>query len=295
MSGSDFRIQCPFHEGDTNPSLGVNMSLGNEVPVGFYHCFGCGAKGGWNKLAGELGLALLDKEDFDDKSTFGAKSRVSDAEKRLLGEYIDPMPKTGTPFDGASWRGVSGKTVRRAGGVSAIDWKEKIVFLWLPVLVDGRAVMSVKARMKKIAGKPSYLWHDPMKLHNKPWYGYDMADALLKKTGRGKLFVVEGARDALKLMDNGLPSIALLGTRQWNERKMHQLLSMCQRRDAVPVIMMDSDSAGVKAQKLIKGELDRVSKNVQEVKLAVHARRMGMDELDPASLPKRFMAMLKKA
>ena len=295
LSGNDFRVQCPFHEGDKNPSLGVNLSMTAKVPLGFYHCFGCGAKGPWNRLAKQFGLREL-ASDVKETETNGYASVFPDIEKRLLGHPIEIMPNTGTPFHGKSWRGVSGRMVRRAQGILAVDWGENVLFLWLPVVCKGKTVMALKARMKKKRGKPSYLFHDPGKVERKPWYGYDLASDMLKKGDKRSVFLVEGARDALKLMDAGIPALALLGSRQWNKRKLSQLLSLRAEYNAKPVVMMDADSAGVHTQKTIVKDLRNVlGSDVNEVKLGVHADKLGLASPDPADLPDWFLDRIKAA
>ena len=296
LSGRDFRIQCPFHEGDKNPSLGVNMSMTAKVPLGFYHCFGCGAKGSWNKLAEKLGLQKLDIDDIKETETKGYVSAFPGVESRLLGKTVEIMPADGVPFQGKSWRGVSGALIRRAKGVTAIDWKENTIFLWLPVIFNGTTVMAVRARMKKKQGKPSYFFHAPATIKKRPWYGWDMATKMLKKGSMRNVFLVEGARDALRLMDAGIPSLALLGTRQWNDEKTRQLLDLCHKHNATPVVMMDADSAGILTQKTIVEKLRKVLGNkVNEVKLSVHADKLGLDNPDPADLPNWFLDQIKGA
>ena len=295
LSGSDFRIQCPYHEGDANPSLGVNVSLASGVPVGTFHCFGCGESGGWNKLAAKLGLERIANAGGLEEHTDGYVEYQEAMEGRLLGGHGDPMPRNGISFQGDAWRGVSGDTVRLAGGKSAMDWKEKEVCLWLPVLDGGKACMAVQCRMEPARNKPSYRMHDPNRIKNKPWYGYDMAASMLEQGSPRAVFLVEGARDALRLVDEGLPALALLGTRQWNRRKRDMLSALCSEHSARPVAMMDSDEAGAKAQKEIRRDLSGRIDGVLEVRLDVLARKEGMRSMDPADMPKRIVKAVKKA
>ena len=298
--GNDLMLRCPFHAGDDNPSLGVNLSMSNGKGLrpGTFYCFGCGEKGGWNKLAAKLGLRPLDEEDFDDKK--GGSAILDDygsGLERSLAEPQDPMPNpaSSTPFPWEKWRGVSGSTVRRAGGVVAMDWMESKPALWLPVSVDGEVEMAVKARLEAKKGKPSYLFHDVRKIKRKPLYGFDLADSMLSNRNIPRaVFVVEGSRDALRLADAGLAAVALLSSTGWNERKKHQILDLRQRRDAFPVVMMDSDPAGRKAQKQVVKDMKSTEPKIKQVDLALHAGKLGLKSLDPADLDDAFLKRVKK-
>ena len=52
-SGTHMMIQCPFHD-DNSPSAGVVTSTDLAVPLGWFNCLGCGAKGPWNMLAEKI-------------------------------------------------------------------------------------------------------------------------------------------------------------------------------------------------------------------------------------------------
>jgi hypothetical protein len=56
-------ICCPFH-GEKTPSCAVTVFSDRYLP-GSFHCFGCGEKGSWNKLAEKLGLKFrIDTSDL---------------------------------------------------------------------------------------------------------------------------------------------------------------------------------------------------------------------------------------
>ena len=62
MRGSSAWLCCPFHR-ERTPSCSVNLATNKKVPVGHFYCFGCSAKGNWNKFAEKIGARLIDKED----------------------------------------------------------------------------------------------------------------------------------------------------------------------------------------------------------------------------------------
>ena len=292
--GTDYMIVCPFHD-DVNPSLGVNLSHLSGVGVGIYYCFGCGAKGHWNSLAKKLGIRLMDTDGIQPESTSELVKGFAERKSRLLGEDVEIMPNGLVPFYDKSWRGISKESVVEAGGMLAWDERAKETFLWLPAMVEGCMEFALKARLRKTKNKPSYLYHDPRHVKEKSWWGLDLAsDMLSKGRARNSVFLVEGARDALRLVDAGLSALALLSTSQWNSRKKTQLVSLCMEHSADPVVMMDSDAAGIKAQKRMASDLQDTGLDVKEIKLAVHARKMGLRDLDPADLDDGFCDKLRK-
>lgn len=80
MSGSSWFIMCPFHSEYNNPSCSVNINTSAIVPLGFFRCFGCGAKGNWNVLAQKLNLTLIESWKISKEVT----STLSDDASQIL-------------------------------------------------------------------------------------------------------------------------------------------------------------------------------------------------------------------
>jgi len=64
--------------------------------------------------------------------------------------------------------------------------------------------------------------------------------------------LVEGPRDALRLLSEGIPACAILGTQSWSEKKSF-LLSLAEVGRAI--VITDSDRAGDKARDLLDPSL----------------------------------------
>jgi len=142
-------------------------------------------------------------------------------------------------------------------------WSSK--FIWLPVYVGGDLKGYIKARLRKDpTGKmPSYL--------NKkgPWskrtglFPFDSAINLMNELDSSTMVLVEGPRDALRLLSYGIPCMALLGTTSWTMFKPELLELHGVKR---VIVMMDGDDAGIKASKLIIPDLKKLLE-VKRIKL----------------------------
>src|SRR5690606_7832235 len=94
------------------------------------------------------------------------------------------------------------------------SWSAKM--LWLPVKVNNQTKGYIKARLKKQEGMTSYI-NAPGK-----WsltYGlfpYDYAVDVMAQLDLSTMALVEGPRDALRLLSEGIPACAMLGTQSWS-------------------------------------------------------------------------------
>lgn len=298
-SGSDINILCPFHFGDTVPSCGINIVPRGKLPLGWYHCFGCGAKGHWNDLAERFGLTTIERRDekITDASWFAADAKR--AGRELLDGTELEMP-FGTDFTGDRWRGVSGDTVRGVGAVYSIDtWNQQSeACLYLPVRVDGDLSAIVKAYLAKRPGRLSYVTIGGSDVKTKSLFPYDFVESMLATQHYAKVAIVEGPRDALKLIDYGVPALAILGTNSWSDSKRAWLLGLCSRYGVNPVVIMDADKVDsnktgvgqLTQRKIVKSLKPRIA--TDQVKLWEHAERLGVSDLDPASMPRTLKRKL---
>ena len=283
LAGGDVMIQCPFHPGDRTPSCGVNIDPSRAAPLGFFHCFACGAKGGWNVLADKLGLTKFGDKDFKLTESF----RDPRLEQRLLnGTTASWMPEYTAEFREDAWRGIRGSLVKDVGGVLGFHAAFGETRLWFPVTVFGETKAVLCAALSK-KGKRSYTVYGGL---GRAWFPFDYVEEMLGSGNFRKVFVVEGPRDALTLIQAGVPALALLGTQQWKESRKKSLLKMCARHGAVPVVMMDGDAAGRKAQRKITADLG----GVETVDLTALGKRTGKQGLDPADLPRTILKTLRK-
>ena len=126
---------------------------------------------------------------------------------------------------------------------------------------------------------------------NDALFPYDYVDAMLSRGRHRRMFIVEGARDALALMQNDVPALALLGSRQWSENKKRLVTSICEERKVAPVVMLDADAADAQRRiyKDLKGE------GGEQVRLDRWECKLGIKDLDPATLPAPMWRKLRKA
>ena len=109
-------------------------------------------------------------------------------------------------------------------------------------------------------------------------------------TGRYEAVVlVEGPRDALRLTQLGVPALAIIATTAWSERKCSAVAHLCRSNRVRPVVMMDGDEAGRKAQRRIVSELMKHRFHGGQV-----AKIRLPDGEDPASVPAEFVRALAK-
>lgn len=250
LSDSTF-ILCPFHA-ERTPSFRVWHSPTTRLP-GYGKCYGCGTGKTWDSFAELIGCT-----PFEDKLTqkYAAAPQVLtlDAEEKKEKLVFRPLPK------GKTWRGISTDLLRKVKAKFAKDVYGR-TFVYLPVLVNKELKGYMKASLRKVAGKPSFI--------NSPgtWskeYGYFPFDYSIKLAKKSKTVVlVEGQRDALRLLSYGIPALSILGTNSWSDYKV-KLLELSGIEHVV--LFMDGDAPGRtasrKAKELFQGKL-----KVSEVKL----------------------------
>ncbi len=269
-------IKCPWHA-DGTPSMAVTLQVGRGTP-GQYSCFACGANsklhGGWNGLAERLNLAKTSSEGYLTEWTGGAPidtARFMDGERdwesMLQGWSVsrdEPIPK------GYTWRGIEYPLLAKLRARYAIDdWG--IGCTLFPAYVNGELVGGIKAvNRPRATTKRKYVnasgeWSRSVGLF-----------PLHYKRVWPTVVLVEGPRDALTLLQQGIPALATLGTLSWSEAKRDLLLASGVKR---VLVAADGDAAGEQAATLLMKSLHGY----------VPRRRVTMpaDE-DPASVPKSF-------
>lgn len=128
-------------------------------------------------------------------------------------------------------------------------------YLHLPIIIRGKQRGYIKAQIEKPDNKdiPSYI-NSPGSWSLK--YGlfpYDYVVLMLKELEVSTVALVEGPRDALRLIRHGIPALCIMGTQSWSPGKL-RLLEFTGATSIV--LMMDGDQAGLKATRLIKTGLD---------------------------------------
>ena len=280
-------ILCPFHT-DNSPSCSVNINPGARVPVGVYHCWSCGASGTWNKLAAKLGLAGF--EDLDEvQETYMPRINVN-----LLSADTMTMEDLAQEFGGGilypfanndEWRGIRGSVMNFIGARKMLAQGEGQTSALLPVAVNGVLRGGIKASYGGNE-KKKYLYNGGSWIADYGLFPFDTVKDMLRSNAN--LVLVEGPRDALRLIANDIPAIAILGANAWTEEKRDRIIAMARGL----VICMDGDDAGVRASNKVSRDLRRIGIPYKVMKLKTLSDRTG-SKVDPGNMPMRLLNSLK--
>lgn len=233
--GSYTMIKCPFHA-DNNPSGRISHSPTTRSP-GYFKCYGCGATATWDKLA-----PLIGAQPFNDKPhTRYAEIKAFTTDEEQTNDY-ETLVLSELPAH-KFWRSISTDLLIEVGcRVCRVKYdsgnlSEK--FVYMPVIVDGDTKGYIKARMKKKEGKPSYV---NLRGNWVSKFGLFPFDYAIQKMVNRTMVLVEGQRDALRLLSFGIPAMCIMGTQNWSADKA-RLLEM-HGVDNI-YIFMDGDDAGI--------------------------------------------------
>ena len=189
---------------------------------------------------------------------------------------------------------------------SRYGWSKEVIFL--PVLINGVLEGYIKAGLKKEKDRPSYINAKGPWSKSHGLFPYDYAVNLMNSLNSSTMFLVEGPRDALRLLALGIPAMSILGTQAWSELKI-KVLSLAPIDQIV--LMLDGDDAGIQATEKIEPTLQPYFQEVQVVKLWKYkqspyqlfadcefpskaAKEAGVNLWDPCSCPIVIINKLKK-
>ena len=165
-------------------------------------------------------------------------------------------------------------------------------FIYLPVKIDGEVVGYTKGRMRKEKGKPSYInlrgsW---VKTHGLFPFDY----AISKLTDTKTVVLVEGQRDALRLLQLGIPALCIMGTQNFSIDKARLLEIHGVNR---VVIMLDGDDAGIEGTKkvvqIVKGVLEYKVVRLWRIENSPYITGKG-EKYDPNNCPLWILNKLKE-
>lgn len=295
-------ICCPFH-GESTPSCKVNMVDGGGAPFGWYYCFGCKVSGPWNNLAAKLGLQKFSQEDM--KSIDGFASKIGskfNRIKRNLTEEVNPnndlasfddMVERNTPIPVAvDWREIPKQTLLDLGCTRIIDKRSAETFLIIPITINGEAKGLVRARWFASKEKGGLNYFNSKFGIEEKWVqkygllGYDRIAKMRAFKKYGILFIVEGPRDAMRLLSLGIPAVSTLGAGSWSGMKQNLIMQL---EPNLICSLMDNDKAGRKAGKMLTRAFQR--KGRFHCFNLPHVKKIGR-KLDPMSLPEADLQKL---
>lgn len=300
ISETNLYICCPFH-GERTPSLGIYLVEGGKYPYGTFHCFGCGASGGWNKLAKQLNLEQVSEGDFKQRTTSSNMKELQKQEQRLLGRGSGVELPFGIEYKKSmgDWRTISGNLMEEIGCKVAFDPREKASYVVIPIYVGRNLVTYIKARWKKKKGAISYIVADASSVRDVGLFPYNKVRDMLKTGNYKGVLLVEGPRDALFLIDHGIPALAILGTNMWGTQKQRRVLRLLNKYECTPIVCMDADKVkanGVKPGQKAQREIYKAIKKdgpVKKINLEKIAKKAGLEELDPASLDDKTLKLIR--
>lgn len=279
-------IRCPNpdHKGgqERTPSLKINTEISQNARgyVGNFQCYGCGWRGDWNTLAATMGLPQWQGKTIGDGTLHGFPILPAEDELLTLNEELVDQESVPWPTS-QDWRNIKGDLCSKLGGRMNLRGEElRLVF---PVRVFDETLGTITCMLEKVKGEKSYInsrgdWaHVSM-------FPYDHVRGMFRRMrpGRRPVLVVEGPRDALTLVQAGIPALATIGSyTAWTEQKARLVLDL--EPDLI-VLAFDGDEIGQLATK------------VAARSFRGHARLRKLDfpeDEDPADLDSERMVWLK--
>jgi 5S rRNA maturation endonuclease (ribonuclease M5) len=249
--GDDFVILCPFHA-DGNPSCGVDRSGGH------FNCWSCKEGGPWNKLAEKLGMAKLRRTTQESGLPELKDQMIRDLKRMGVGGKRAEKKEKSRPMSSPwaeEWRGFPQEFLAKVGCIKVHDLVHNTVRCGIPIRNLRGQLQGYTCRVVSPPdAEPKYLplsadTHRIQELSAET--GICFIDWVVAQ-GIRKVVVVEGPVDAMRLWQNGIPAVAILGTANWGPKKIAILLGA---GIEACLLLMDQDRSGQQAQQAIKASL----------------------------------------
>lgn len=294
VSGSTF-VSCPFHSEKT-PSGRIFHSESTLNP-GYFKCYGCGHAAPWDEVAPRLHLQPYTKGPPKEEraSPLMLLAKKQKALQISKGYREDKFKFWKLPKD-KTWRTIPTNLLIELGGKMCLKWSDdyqrwgSTKYIYMPVMVQGKQKGFFRARLKKDADLPSYYLAATDGDNWSRRYGlwpYDFAIDLMEQLGSSTMVLVEGQRDALRLLLQGIPAMCIFGTQSWSDNKC-KLLELGGVETVV--MFMDGDFAGISATEKIAPSLTRMfsTKIIKLWAIKGSPYRRVANKDDPAKAAKRL-------
>lgn len=238
-------ICCPYHN-DKTPSMRVYHASGIAV------CYGCKTKTTFDEMAPKIHLEPFKKDllkplRMHNKKIDVPKEPVTDDDDYLQDNNLDNYNLTNLPT-GKKWRDISTNLLIDIGCQLATHKEYGTRYIYMPVYVRNSLVGYSLGRMKKIKGYTSYINAKGNWAYTKGLFPLDYSVRLMRKLNTRSIVLVEGQRDALRLLSNGIPAVCIFGTNNWCTKKDRELeLSGIN----TIIALTDGDQAGIECLDLI--------------------------------------------
>jgi len=264
-----------------------------EIPLGVYNCFACNAKGHWNSFAAKTGLATIKEWQNRPGHVANLEVGLDDQLLGVPGTLTSVMKTLGNPGwlpwpADRVWRGFGGEFVRQVGGLMINDRVTSSIMLFLPVEVNSAVVGGIKASVVKRDGQLSYITSRGAWVRDYGLFPYDYTRNLLVTTGYKYIILVEGPRDALRLLHVGIPALAILGSKNFGPRKAMLAANIVPNLSKI-VSFPDNDAAGDSMDQRVVACCANLG--VPTVSVGYGKLATG---LDPASVPLEFLHKLHR-
>lgn len=294
-------ICCPFpdHQ-DKSPSCGVYMRRdGGRRSLGSFNCLGCGKHGDWNKLAEVAGLPTI--KAWNNKEKYASRLITEEADEKLLGSDSLTVKRVlkvmhcqeAQPWPVAiPWRGFTGELLNLVGGMIINDYYNDSVAALFPIKIANKVRGAVKAVYeKKTKEQLGYVTMSGEWVNSYGLFPFEFTKRMIKKFGFNFVILVEGPRDALRLIKLGIPAIAVLGANTIGKQKALFITSL---GVDTYYVMPDNDAAGTKLWKNLKGALASRKQSAKRLKLPREKDENGkVIKMDPFSAPREIVSNLK--
>jgi len=275
-SQTDLKAVCFMGHDRATASLNIRRA------DGMFYCFGCGVKGkDWNALAAKIGGQKLDEEAMPDPFSLMNERIKNNIAKDIMRQRL---PWNIEPWTHGRWRGLSPKLLTL---LEAHRWYDdadtvrayRILFPirqfgdlrgWVARRLDNRNEMKYRNSLSLPAQELLYPY-----------------DFVAKRMNTNTIVIVEGPFDALRLINYGIPALAILGTNNYTEENKSLIASLDTER---VIVATDSDEAGLKCR---HRTLWPSLREWFEVEDFFAPRTEGKN--DPGSMPMSYVKKLKEA
>lgn len=263
VMGSSTFVICPFHSEKT-PSARIFMGDDTKNP-GFLKCYGCGGNGGWDKIAPLLGLKPYKKGKPEvEYANFNILPTEEDVDAAPSdNNFVQEKMKFRELPKNKKWRGIKTNLLIELGAKVCQPISKEYGLLkprlWLPVHINGELRGYIKARFRKHPDFPSYINAKGRWSRTHGLFPFDPAIELMRQLDSRTIVLVEGQRDALRLISLGIPAMCILGTQSWSDTKA-KLLELAGVRRLI--LLLDGDCAGKAATEMLKPKVSGMFKVV---------------------------------
>jgi hypothetical protein len=307
--GDRFFVLCPFHA-ERTPSGKIDRNSG------YFWCFGCGAQAKWDEVAPKLGMEPFksgppkDEQALDLFMGKASQALTSDVRYEKGRFKFWPLPKN------KKWRTIPTNTLIKLGGRLCVKWSDdyqrwgSTKYIYLPVNINKEKEGYFLARLTKHPDYPSYM--QAKAVGDSHWvkthglWPFNMCIKLMRSLDSRTVVLVEGQRDALRLLLHGIPAVCIFGTQSWSDSKA-KLLEIAGVKTVV--MFMDGDCAGrdatinitPRAKKLLSVRVLKLWKMKGSPWLKFRhyaepskvAKKRGVELWDPGNVPVRILDKIK--